>query len=50
MSALKPGAKRIARRRLRGFKHALRGAAYWAVAPTADRERVRAAWDAWGLL
>ncbi len=49
MSAPLPGDNRLARRKLRNFEHAMRGAARWAVAPAADPERVRSAWAAWGL-
>ena len=49
MSAPRPGDLRLGRHSLRTFKHALRGAAAWSVAPACDPDRLRAAWHAWGL-
>lgn len=49
MSQPRPGDRRIGRRRLRRFRHALRGAAAWSVRPAFDPERVRDLWAARGL-
>lgn len=45
MSAQKPGAKKTARRGLRTYRNAIRGAARWAVAPWADPVKVSALFD-----
>lgn len=49
MSAPKPGAKKTARRGLRTYRNAMRGAAAWAVAAVADLDALHSAWSGLGL-
>lgn len=49
MSAPLPGAKKTARHALRTYRHAMRGAAAWAVAAVADLDAIHSAWNGLGL-
>lgn len=49
MASLRPGDRKENRRALRAFRHAMRGAAAWAVSPTVDLDALRSAWHGLGL-